>query len=339
MHKTTQNAAVLQLEQPCGIPNPGILCHAIVVVQLLRQTLAPHLVELKNFLEPHRLGPRPCHFTRALVTLLESQGAQPVAANFARFITAFRNHPQHQDYLNEQQDASETLTQIISRLHEDLHHDGGWVNFSTSLLLGRFGRHLTCDLCPPEAQLQLRHAVDRRFPNPTTDRHSISLSAALLHHSTTVPMLIDGQLANDLPFGNDAHCDAVHGGQAAITTAYALLPPAASLLVHVDRCGDGHVYNRTEIAPTDTISLNIDGVDQQQQYRLSAIIVHVGATINSGHYVFFSRSSVQDRWFYANDARVHVIQPNSPTHGLNYNGTYAQLWSRQSHLLLYKRIN
>ena len=334
--------AILQQQKPSGIYNAGTDCHVIVIVQLLRVTLAPpKLDELKAFLEPQRRGPRPCNFTRALCNLIDSQAdlardRQP----FRDFMQVFRDRLDHRQYLAHQQDATETLTKIIERLTAELQGDNSWFNFSSALLLGRFTRHVHCEFCPAAEQPAIRAQLNHHFPNPTTGTHSINISAALLQQPTSVHMLIDLQLSNDLPFGeDDFHSEAFHNGQSRITTAYALLQPAHWFLIHIDRCGNGDVYNKTPISPTDIIELRVDGVELIQRYQLAAVVVHLGASMNSGHYIFFGRTAaVPDRWYYANDQNVSVINGASPTQHLNYNGTFAQLWAAQSHLLLYRKL-
>ena len=55
-----------------------------------------------------------------------------------------------------------------------------------------------------------------------------------------------------------------------------------------------------------SIRYNIDGNEYNTQYRIMGIIVHIGTSIQAGHYIAFIRAG--EKWFKMNDHIVSAVQ-------------------------------
>ena len=54
-----------------------------------------------------------------------------------------------------------------------------------------------------------------------------------------------------------------------------------------------------------SIKYNIDGSEYNKQYRIMGIVVHLGSSIASGHYIAYIRAG--EKWFKMNDDTVIAV--------------------------------
>ena len=78
------------------------------------------------------------------------------------------------------------------------------------------------------------------------------------------------------------------------------------LVIHLSRFrGLQKIHEYVRFNAQVSIKYNIDGSEYNNQYRIMGIVVHLGSSIASGHYIAYIRAG--EKWFKMNDDTVSAV--------------------------------
>lgn len=198
-----------------------------------------------------------------------------------------------------QEDAHEFFSHVLNAIDEDLdilglEHGPSYECFSLAMK-----QELSCCLCEHIKALEEDY-LDLSLHLPEAiEKTSLSLEG----------VLADFMAAETVEWT----CPGCNGkGQAAMTHVISRCP--RTLVLHLKRFdGDG----KKLVTPV-TLPLTLDlqqyvsgATAVSARYTLKSLVVHIGTTIRSGHYICFSQGSQDGRWRRYNDSRVDFVDEST----------------------------
>ena len=184
-----------------------------------------------------------------------------------------------------QQDAAEFLGHLLQHLHEEFRS-------LSDIFDGQFVSTHTCQYCSHSYRTnQPFKLYTLQMDLPPPQRFDIYKLMDHFHRKT---------ILHDYPC---THCDTLNSTVKKIN----IIALPKLLVIHLSRFrGLQKIKKYVRFPEQASIKYGIDGDEYNKQYRIMGIVVHIGASIQGGHYVSYVHGG--EKWFKMDDHIVSTVR-------------------------------
>ena len=277
----------------------------------------------------------PAPVSRALLLLLNCLSERnQIAATHAfynQFLPALRlANSTHFFDPNLQQDTADALELVSISLAEELDGHIGYHSRLLQLLRHRFSRTYTCGTCNTVYPIQIT--------NPSNTLFYVSLHISNVNAPTKLSALLTLHLENPPPEEGlrDLAC-----GHPIVLPIYHLYLPPPNVLLRLHRTQLNPISQQAQKLHTcvqinKILSLPVDIFNERGQfchvhsatYDLTAVIVHLGPTPSSGHYVIYQPLQ-NDTWLRVSDDSTTFVPELTAAQEVNTNAVFCAFRERE----------